>query len=148
MIYLFESELPENKSIFFVLCYIYGIGKKNSFFICKIQGFSKNLKIENLSKDQLNKLILTIESFNLNLGTDLKKLKLLSLKKLISIKSFRGFRRNQGLPTRGQRTHTNAQTARKKLKNLKCLIQAFFIKTLEKIIKCFILYYLKNSSSI
>jgi len=118
MIYLFESELPENKSIFYVLFYIYGIGKKKSFFICKTLGFSQNLKIEHLSKEQLNKLIIIIELLNLNLGTDLKKLKLLSLKKLISIKSFRGFRRNQGLPIRGQRTHTNAQTARKKIRKV------------------------------
>ena len=45
MVYLFESELPENKSICFVLSYIYGIGEINSFFICKKLGFSKNLKI-------------------------------------------------------------------------------------------------------
>ena len=116
MIYLFESELPENKSIYFVLFYIYGIGKINSFFICKKLGFSKNLKLKNLSKEQLNKLTLTIESLSLNLGTDLKKLKVLSLKKLVLLKSFKGFRRNQGLPERGQRTHTNARTARKKIK--------------------------------
>ena len=114
MIYLFESELSENKSIFFVLSYIYGIGKFNSSLICKKLGFAKNIKIENLSREQLNKLIHIIESLNIELGSDLKKLNLIKLKRLISIKSYKGLRRNQGLPVRGQRTHTNAKTARKR----------------------------------
>ena len=82
--------------------------------ICKKLGFSINLKIKDLSKEQLNKLTLAIESLELNLGSELKKLKSLTLKRLISIKSYKGFRRNQGFPIRGQRTHSNAKTARKK----------------------------------
>ena len=114
MLYLFESELPENKSVFFSLTYIYGLGKYNSDLVCKKIGFSKNLKIKDLSKEQIDLLAKTIESLNLNLGSDLKKFKLLIAKQLLTIKSNRGFRRHKGLPVRGQRTHTNARTARKK----------------------------------
>ena len=46
--YLFESELSENKPIFFALVNIYGIGEKKASFICKKMGFSSNLKIKNL----------------------------------------------------------------------------------------------------
>jgi small subunit ribosomal protein S13 len=46
---------------------------------------------------------------------DLKKLKLLFKKKLITIKSYSGVRLMKGLPVRGQRTHTNAITAKKRL---------------------------------
>jgi small subunit ribosomal protein S13 len=113
MIYLFESELPENKSMFFTLTHVHGIGKFNSALICKKLGFSGNMKIKNLSKEQIYKLIKIIESSNIKLASDLKKLKLFVTKKLISIKSFRGLRKNQGLPVRGQRTHTNAKTSRK-----------------------------------
>lgn len=112
MIYLFESEIHENKSIFFSLNYIYGLGKYTSFLVCKKLGFSKNLKIKSLSKEQINKLIKVIASSNLLLATELKKSNLLTAKKLVSIKSYRGLRKNQGLPVRGQRTHTNARTAR------------------------------------
>lgn len=111
--YIFESELPKNKSILFALTTIFGIGKLNSFLLCKKLGFSQNLKIKNLSKEQINKLIKNIELSNLLLVSDLKKERLLKLKKLLSIKSYRGLRRNQGLPVRGQRTHTNARTSRK-----------------------------------
>ena len=114
MIYLFESELAEDKSIFFALTQIYGIGKANSFLICRKLGFSENLKTKNLSKEQVSKLINLIDSLNLELASDLKKLKLLTAKKLLSIKSYKGLRKNQGLPIRGQRTHTNARTARKR----------------------------------
>lgn len=113
MVYLFESNIPENKSVFFALTYIYGINKANSFFICKALGFSKNLKIKELSKEQINKLIKLVDLLNINVASDLKKIKLLTSKKLINIKSYRGLRKNQGLPVRGQRTHTNAKTSRK-----------------------------------
>jgi small subunit ribosomal protein S13 len=112
--YLFESELPDNMSVVFALQRIYGIGKKNSFLICKKLGFSINFKIINLSKEQVTDIINLIESLNLVLSSDLKKIKSLRIKNLIFIKSYRGLRRIQGLPVRGQRTHTNAKTARKK----------------------------------
>ncbi len=115
MIYLIESKLPENMSIFFALQQIYGIGKNNSFFICKKLGFSINLKVKNLSKNQTTNLLNLIESLNLIIGSDLKKFNNLIMQNLISIKSYKGTRKLQGLPVRGQRTHTNARTARKKL---------------------------------
>ena len=114
MIYLFESELPENKSIIFTLIHVYGIGKFNSGLICKKLGFSRNLKIKNLSEEQTYKLIKIVKLSNIKLASDLKKLNLFVTKRLISIKSFRGLRKNQGLPIRGQRTHTNAKTSRKR----------------------------------
>lgn len=117
MVYLFDSELSENKSIFFALTSIFGIGKSNSLIICKKLGFSKNFKIKNLSKEQIQTLVALIESLNLILVSDLKKFKSLIIKNLIAIKSYRGLRLKQGLPVRGQRTHTNARTSRKKIKN-------------------------------
>lgn len=114
MVYIFDTELFDNKLIYQALQQIYGINKKKSSFICKKLGFSSNLKVKNLSKDQITDLLKIIDVLNLILASDLKKLKFLSVKNLISIKSYRGFRRNQGLPLRGQRTHTNAKTSRKK----------------------------------
>lgn len=114
MVYLFESELPENKSVFLSLMHIYGFGKFTSFSVCKQLGFSRNFKVKNLSKEQINKLVKTIEHLNIELASDLKKSKILSTKKLISIKSYKGLRKSRGLPIRGQRTHTNAKTSRKR----------------------------------
>jgi len=112
--YIFESELPKNKSILLALTNIFGIGKLNSFLLCKKLGFSQNLKIKDLSQKQITKLIKNIESSNLTLASDLKKERFLKLKNLLSIKSYKGLRRSQGFPVRGQRTRTNARTSRKR----------------------------------
>ena len=116
MVYLFESALPKNKSLFFALCNIYGLGPKSALVLCKKLGFSRNLTVKDLSKEQIAKLVKIIESLNMIIGGDLLKIQLLIAKKLVSIKSYRGLRKYQGLPIRGQRTHTNAKTARKRLR--------------------------------
>ena len=116
MIYLFESELPKNKLLPFALQSIYGLGKAHSFLICKKLGFSKNLTVKDLSKEQISRLVKTIESLDMLVAGDLLKVRLLVAKKLVSIKSYRGLRRYQGLPVRGQRTHTNAKTSRKRFR--------------------------------
>ena len=116
MVYLFEAELSKNKSLSFALCSVYGLGRAQAFSICKKLGFSHNLSVQVLSKEQISKLIKHIESLNVLIAGDLLKLRLITAKKLVSIKSYRGLRRYQGLPVRGQRTHTNSRTARKKFK--------------------------------
>lgn len=114
MIYLFESQIPDDKSVFFALKYIYGINHSTAVFICRNLGFTKNLKIKHLSSEQTNKLIKVIGGLELQTGSNLKQIKQFHNKKLINIKSYRGLRKFQGLPVRGQRTHTNANTAKKR----------------------------------
>jgi small subunit ribosomal protein S13 len=113
MLYFLETKLPEHKSVYFALTNIYGIGKTTAFIVCKKLGFSINLKIKDLTQEQTVEMLQVIESLNLNLNNELKKLKSLTLKNLVSIKSYKGLRRVRGLPVRGQRTHTNAKSARK-----------------------------------
>ena len=113
MVYLFESKLSDTKSVYFGLTSIYGIGKTRSFLICKKVGLSLNLKIKDLSSSQINQISKVVESSGYILANDLKRLLLLSKQRLISIKSYRGLRRKKGFPVRGQRTHTNAKTAKK-----------------------------------
>jgi ribosomal protein S13 len=57
MLYLFETELGNNKFVFHALLFIYGIDRYYSFFICYKLGFALNLKIKNLTKKQTTKLI-------------------------------------------------------------------------------------------
>merc|ERR1712222_78877 len=88
MLYLLETKLPENKSIFFALINIYGIKKSIAFFLCKKIGFSENLKTRDLTQSQFVQIVQLIKSLNLTLNNDLKKFKSLALKNLISIKSY------------------------------------------------------------
>ena len=113
MLYFLETKLPEQKSVYFALTQIYGIGRTTAFVICKKLGFSINLKIKDLTQEQTVEMLQLIDSLNLNLNNELKKLKSLKLKNLVSMKSYKGLRRVRGLPVRGQRTHTNAKSARK-----------------------------------
>jgi len=113
MIYLFESKLPESKSIYFGLTQIYGISEKSSLLICKKLGFLLNLKVKNLSKNQVSKITKTIKSMQFLIANDLKRYNLLNKQRLLNIKSYKGLRRKKGFPIRGQRTHTNAKTAKK-----------------------------------
>jgi small subunit ribosomal protein S13 len=115
MIYIFESKIPDEKSVSFALTYVYGINISTAIFICKKLGFAKNFKVKNLSQEQTSELLKLLEFSNIVIGSNLKKLKQVNLKKLISIKSYRGLRKTYGLPIRGQRTHTNARTSRKRL---------------------------------
>ena len=105
MVYILETELNKNKSIFFALTKIYGINFNTSVFICKNLGFSKNLKIKNLTNKQIKNIIYLINN--------LKKIKTIKIENLISIKSYRGLRRLKRFPVRGQRTRSNANTAKK-----------------------------------
>jgi small subunit ribosomal protein S13 len=113
MIYILETELLENKPIFFSLTRIYGIGHFQSFSICKKLGLSNNCKLSTLKPDQIVKLVKSIENSNLSINSSLRKSKIMLAKNLIQIKAYRGIRRLRGLPIRGQRTHTNAKTASK-----------------------------------
>jgi ribosomal protein S13 len=58
-------------------------------------------------------LLKLIESSDLTITSDLKKLKQLVTKKLVAIKSYRELRRINGFPVRGQRTHTNAKIVKR-----------------------------------
>lgn len=113
MIYILETELPENKSIYFSLTKIFGIGKFQSVLICKKIGLAYNSKLSKLTSNQIIKLVKLIENSSLLINSNLRKYKITLINKLIQIKTYKGIRRLHGLPIRGQRTHTNAKTASK-----------------------------------
>lgn len=94
MIYLLETKLRDNKSIFFALKNIYGIGKNSAFSLCKKLGFSENLKVKSLSKEQIKKLLKHVKNSEVLISSDLKKVKTLILKNLVFIKSYRGDRKS------------------------------------------------------
>jgi small subunit ribosomal protein S13 len=112
MVYILETEILENKPIIFSLGSIYGIGSAQSRMLCRKLGFSENLTLSNLTKEQLSMLVKVIQESGLILTTDLKKLQLKLLQQKVEIKSYKGLRRIRGLPVRGQRTRTNARNAK------------------------------------
>merc|ERR1712161_116426 len=83
------------------------INKTKSLIICKKLGFLSNLKIKNLSEQQVDNLKNIIKKLNFKINDKLKKIKMLNNQRLITIKSYRGFRKIKGFPVRGQRTRSN-----------------------------------------
>jgi small subunit ribosomal protein S13 len=116
--YIFNSRLVGSKKITNALTAIFGLGKSNSLIVIKKLGFCSNFKIKRLSKNQILNLVYTLTSLNILLANELKKIQFSNLKKALDIKLLKSFRKIQGLPVRGQRTHTNAKTARKRIKTL------------------------------
>ena len=112
MVYLLKTELKTNKQLLLALNKIYGIGNSQSFLVCKKAGISKNFNVHELSAEQINKLCNILKGSKNFFTSDLKKLHNLIFKKLVTIKTYKGLRRLKGLPVRGQRTHTNAKTAK------------------------------------
>ncbi len=115
MLYIFDKAISNSKSILYSLTFLYGINKYQSKRICKNIGINPKTTINQLKKNQLNRLINYINK-NIKIEQLLKKIKKDNFNNLLNIKTNRGIRHNLGLPVRGQRTHTNAKTS-KKLKN-------------------------------
>ena len=113
MIYFFETNHNLNHSISQSLTNIYGISNSQSKKLCRKLGFSNNLKISHLTKENFYNLTKLIENSKLILNSDLKNYKNRINMNLVKIKSYRGIRKLQRLPVRGQRTHTNAKTCKK-----------------------------------
>jgi small subunit ribosomal protein S13 len=104
-------EIPENKKIWVALTYIYGIGRSLSWKILREAKIDPQLKARELKPEQVNLLKEIIEK-NYKVEGELKREKLLNIKRLKDIGCWRGLRHIKGLPVRGQRTRTNTRTIR------------------------------------
>ena len=116
MLYIFNKTIPETTSIVYALTILYGINIYQSKRICKNIGINPQITVNKLKNNHVNRLINYINK-NIKIEQFLKKDKKDKINNLLEIKNIRGIRISQGLPVRGQRTHTNAKTA-KKLKNI------------------------------
>jgi small subunit ribosomal protein S13 len=102
-------DLPLNKRVEVGLTYIFGIGRSRSGRILDTAKVSRDVRVKDLTEDDVRKIraIITDEG---KVEGDLRKDVGLDIKRLMEINCYRGNRHRRGLPTRGQRTHTNART--------------------------------------
>lgn len=101
-------DIPDNKRVVISLTYIYGIGKTKSQEILNAANIDENIRVKDLSEDQLNSIRTQIEGEKVE--GDLRREVNLNIKRLMEIGSYRGIRHRRGLPTRGQHTKNNART--------------------------------------
>ena len=104
-------EIPENKKIWIALTYIYGIGRTLSWKILREAKVNPELKAKDLKPEELNRLKEIIEK-NYKVEGELRREKIMNIKKLKDLGCWRGLRHIKGLPVRGQRTRTNSRTVR------------------------------------
>ena len=104
-------DLPNTKRIEIGITYIYGIGRTRSNGILKEAGVSPDVRVKDLSDDDVRKISRVIEEEG-GVEGDLRKEISMNIKRLMEIGSFRGSRHRRSLPARGQRTRTNARTRR------------------------------------
>ena len=102
-------DLPRDKRIEIALTYIYGIGLKSSKDILAATGVDPDIRVRDLTEDDISKLREAIDN-SYRVEGDLRRDVALDIKRLIEIGSYRGLRHRKGLPVRGQRTRTNART--------------------------------------
>ena len=102
-------DLPREKRLEIGLTYIYGIGRAISNKICEETKIDADIRVKDLTDEQVAKLRNYIEH-NVIVEGDLRKKVSLDIKKLNEIGCYRGIRHRKGLPVRGQNTRNNART--------------------------------------
>ena len=108
-------DLPREKRLEVALTYIFGIGKTRAAETLAATGISGDIRVKDLTDDQLVALRDHIDA-NYETEGDLRRTVAADIRRKIEIGTYQGRRHRSGLPVRGQRTHTNARTRKGKKK--------------------------------
>ena len=104
-------DIPREKRVEIALTYVYGVGLSSSQKILKQTNINPDTRVRDLTEDQVNRLREVIDR-SFKVEGDLRREVALNIKRLIEIGSYRGMRHRRNLPSRGQRTKTNARQRR------------------------------------
>jgi small subunit ribosomal protein S13 len=110
-------DLPRNKRAEIGLTYIFGIGKTSSRKILTKAGIDVNKKVGELNDEEVASIRSIIQS-DFKVEGAMRSEVQMNIKRLMDIGCYRGLRHRKGLPTRGQRTRTNARTRKGKRKTV------------------------------
>jgi small subunit ribosomal protein S13 len=102
-------DLPREKRMEIALTYIFGIGRTRSKELLAATEISPDLRVKDLTDDDLAKLRDHIET-NYKVEGDLRREVAADIRRKMEIGCYEGLRHRRGLPVRGQRTKTNART--------------------------------------
>ncbi len=105
--------IPNEKHVKFALCYVYGIGVKTSVDILNSAKVEHNIRVKDLTDSEISRIQDYINDKHLVEG-ELQRVVTGNIKRLKEIRAYRGDRHAKNLPSRGQRTKTNARSRRGK----------------------------------
>ncbi len=103
--------IPDSKQIQISLTYVYGIGPKSSTDILAKAKVDPTIRSKNLTDSEISKIQDVINE-HYTVEGELQRIVVGNIKRLKDIGSYRGIRHRNSLPSRGQRTRTNARTRR------------------------------------
>jgi small subunit ribosomal protein S13 len=119
MAVLLNVHIPENKRGIISITKIYGIGPSTSKKIFAISGVDPEKRVSAWTDEEAMRIRSAItDTLKLKVEGELRSSKKLDEKRLIDIRCYRGNRKKLGLPSRGQRTKTNARTTKGKPKTV------------------------------
>jgi small subunit ribosomal protein S13 len=107
--------IPTNKRVIIALTYIHGIGRTTAVQIADKLGIPHTARVQDLSDEEVLRIRETIDA-DFTVEGDLRRNTAMNIKRLMDLRAYRGLRHRNGLPVRGQRTHTNARTRKGKAK--------------------------------
>ncbi|MDO9589992.1 MAG: 30S ribosomal protein S13 [Microcella sp.] len=102
-------DIPRDKRVEVALTYIYGVGRTRSLQTLSATGIDANVRVKDLTDEQLVALRDHIEG-TFKVEGDLRREVAADIRRKVEIGSYEGIRHRRGLPVRGQRTKTNART--------------------------------------
>jgi small subunit ribosomal protein S13 len=103
--------IPSEKQIHVALTYVYGIGPKTSEEVLKAANVEGTVRVKNLTDAEISRIQDYINE-KYTVEGELQRIVSGNIKRLKDINSYRGMRHKASLPSRGQRTKTNARTRR------------------------------------
>jgi small subunit ribosomal protein S13 len=110
-------DLPRDKAVIYALPLLYGVGKHNVHEIVEKAGIDPRKKIKDLSETEVGHLREILDR-DYQVEGDLRREVQGNIRRLMEIGCYRGIRHRRGLPTRGQRTRSNARTRKGKPKTV------------------------------
>ena len=105
--------IPSEKQVWVALTYVYGIGPKTAKTILDRARVETTARVKNLTDDEISRIQDVINADYIVEG-ELQRIVTGNIKRLKDINAYRGLRHKANLPSRGQRTKTNARTRRGK----------------------------------
>ncbi|GMV36260.1 MAG: 30S ribosomal protein S13 [Fimbriimonadales bacterium] len=102
-------DLPRDKKIEYALPHLYGVGLTTARMLLDTVGVDRNTRVRDLSDREIAAIREAIDRL-VKVEGDLRREVQQNIRRLIEIGSYRGVRHRRGLPTRGQRTRSNART--------------------------------------
>src|SRR5882757_3893695 len=105
--------IPNEKQIWVSLTYVYGIGPKTADDILAAAKVERTVRAKDLTDAEIGRIQDFINE-HYTVEGELQRIVATNIKRLKDINAYRGLRHKASLPSRGQRTKTNARTRRGK----------------------------------